>query len=159
MDENEIKEIIKRIGLEEIIRRLQTVEAAIFTEPAGDLPEERHVEKKPRRRKSLKPEKVQGYISQNNISKTELVLLAKQLGIKVSSILSKSELIDIILGGEHTQEDPLKEIRDRTEMFITENNIAISTMKCDLKCQECPEARVVLCHQTNSKTVEQYFDQ
>jgi len=151
MDENEI--------IQDIKRRLGLLEAAVFAEPAASLPEERFVEKKSKKKKTIKPEKIQGYISQNDVSKTELVLLAKSMGIKVSSILSKAELIDIILGGEHTEEDPVKEIRDRTEMFIGENNVAISTMKCDLKCQECPEARVMLCHYYNNKTVEQYFDQ
>jgi len=150
MDENElIKDIKRRLGL---------LEAAVFTEPAGNLPEERFVEKKKKKKKSIKPEKIQGYISQNSVSKSELVLLAKSMGIKVSSILSKAELVDIILGGDHTNEDPLQEIRDRTERFIQENNVALSTMKCDLKCQTCIEPRVVLCNFYNKETVTRYFD-
>ena len=150
MDENEtIKDIKRRLGL---------LESAIFSKPAGALPEERFKEKKKRAKKAIKPEKIQGYISQNDVSKSELVLLAKSLGIKVSSLLSKAELIDIVLGGEHTNEDPLQEIRDRTERFIQENNIALSTMKCDLKCQTCIEPRVVLCNLYNNETLTRYFD-
>jgi len=149
-------EIIKNII--DIKRRLGLLESATFSKEAGDLPEERFKEKKIKRKKGFKPEKIQGYISQNNVSKAELVLLAQSMNIKVSSILSKSELIDIILGGEHTDEDPLREIRDRTERFIQENNVALSTMKCDLKCQTCIEPRVVLCNLYNNETVTRYFD-
>lgn len=151
MDENEI--------IKDIKRRLGLLESAVFAPPAGNLPEERFSEKKKPKSKSLKPEKIQGYISGNDVSKTELVLLASDMGIKVSSILSKADLIDIILGGENTNEDPLQTIRNNTETFIRENNVAISTMKCDLKCQECPERRVMLCHYYNKDTVNNYVEQ
>ena len=151
MDENEtIEDLKRRVGL---------LEAAVFAEPPGDLPPERFVEPKKTKKKSLKPEKVKGYIATNTVSKTELVEIAKQLDIKTSRVLSRGDLIDIILGGEHTQEDPLQVIRDTTERFIQENNVAFSTMKCDLKCQQCAEPRVLLCHYYNKKTVQSYFEQ
>lgn len=151
MDESKI--------IEDIKRRLGLLEAAVFSNPANPLPEDRFGEEKPKKIKKLREEKVKGYIASNSVSKTELVEIAKQLGIRTTSLLSTAELIDIILGGDHTHEDPLKEIRDRTEAFITENNIALSTMKCDLKCQTCPENRVVLCQLYNKSTIDSYFNE
>lgn len=153
MDDNEAYKNWKQ----QVNRRLSIIEAAIFSKPAGDLPVDLHDEKEKKNR-PIKESKIIGYIDNNDVSKSELSLLATKLGLSVSSIYPKEEMIEAILNKTDLN-DPIQEIRDRTKIFISENNIALSTVKCDLKCATCPESRVVLCQLYNKELIENHFEE
>ena len=92
MDDNEtIKEWQRQVN-----RRLSILEAALFAQPAGDLPIDLHDEKEKKSR-PIKESKIIGYIDNNNVSKSELSLLATKLGLRISTIYPKEEMVEAIL--------------------------------------------------------------
>ena len=148
------------IDIKELLKRIELLEAAVFYTPAGDLPESRFGETKKPVRKKISEKKIRDYVNKNpNISKTELVFLCSKLGLKASSVSPKQDIIDLLLTGIGVQEEPLKDIKNKTETYIAENNIAISTVKCDMDCQNCYESRVILCQMNNKDKINRYFDQ
>ena len=72
--------------------------------------------------------------------------------------LNEEEMIEAILD-KCSLDDPIQEIRDKTKIFVNENNVALSTVKCDLQCETCPESRVVLCQMYNQNQIDNYFNQ
>ena len=84
-------------SIEALLKRIELLEAAVFAEPAGPLPESRFEEPKQVKKRELKKEKIQEYVKNNNISKTELVILCQMIGKKCSSVLPKEDIVNLII--------------------------------------------------------------
>tara|TARA_R110002126_G_scaffold43113_11_gene123830 strand:- start:379 stop:597 length:219 start_codon:yes stop_codon:yes gene_type:complete len=72
--------------------------------------------------------------------------------------MTSDDLIAIITG--EAEEEPgidiLSSIRDSINTFVQGNRsiIAISQMRCDLQCLQCPHHQVVECYTVNQDLVE-----
>lgn len=112
------------------------------------------VKKPPTRRKARDEEEVD-VTRLSELSHTELVLISQRAGYRdASRQLPREDLIDLILGALDAPEDVLAPYRKAIHTFVTQNEIMVSGMPCDLDCPNCTHHWVVECFADNRDLVE-----
>lgn len=115
--------------------------------------------KKPRKRRKTKDENDIDVTRLTEVSDTELVTIANQMGYEtVSRQLPRDDIIDIILGSVEPPQDPLLPIREGTHNFVQKNEVMVASLPCDLDCPNCTHHWVVECFTDNRDLVDVDLD-
>jgi hypothetical protein len=115
--------------------------------------------KKPRKRRKTKDENEIDVTRLDELSETELVAIAHQMGFEtVSRQIPAEDIIDIILGGVDSPQDPLLPVREGIHDFVQKNEIMVASLPCDLDCPNCTHHWVVECFTDNRDLVDVDLD-
>ena len=143
----------------ELKERVQRLEALILGEPLDEiLPPTQNQKAETKRKAKLTADLVLKTLKKKTISHSEMVCIAQLLGHEeASKVMPYEDLLSAISGEPVTwYGDPMQEQREKTHEYTRNRDIAISLVKCDLNCPECPAHRVAMCWTENGKSVERY---
>ena len=151
-EQSKIEEMLIALAM-----RIEKLEASMLGEPLEEIYPPKREEKKKKQSKPLNERVLKAIEQGKYISKTELVYIAKTLGYSASGVMDVEDIVAALKGASvHWFGDPWEREREETHVYVRENNIAVSLIKCDLNCPECPDHRISMCWTENGDVIQKY---
>jgi hypothetical protein len=147
--------------LTKLIKRIEMLEAAVFSKPNQKETSPKYVNKI-----SKKKKKASIIIPPNldELSHSEIVEVAKHKFkkhltpenlSKITVQIPKDDLISMIKGETQIENvvDPIGEIREKIFDYINQNSLLKSNLSCSTYCPTCPYSKVINCFTVNKRRI------
>lgn len=147
--------------LKRIIKRIEMLEAAVFSTPKEKGTSSKYINKTT---KKVKKTQIVIPPDLDSLSHSEIVEIAKHSFkkhlvpenlAKITVQIPREDLISAIKGESQLGilVDPIGEIREKIFGYINTNSILKSNLTCTTYCPTCPWAKVVNCYTVNKRRI------